>query len=682
MKLVQSLILLIILLLTHDILKGNQLFTPQDLLGTKRCREVAINPTGNWIAYTVQIPRTAVDESGEAYNELYVIKTKGNENKPLRAGKVKVSKPRWHPDGKKIAYLARGKSTKRNQIWLISVSDTTPSQLTDSPTSVTEFQWHPAGDKIIYIAETPESQKEKLLKEKGYGFVFYEENLKHKNLYMLDMATKNVNRLTDDITVWDFIINNSGTHLAFTGSPQNLIDHRYMFRKIYRLALQSGKYKQVSANEGKIGNYMFSPDGSQIVYAAALERKDHQVSQVFVIDAEGGQAINLTEPDFRGHVTWVAWKDNETILYRSGEGVWSTYRLVSNQGVRHDIMLNSQSEGIVFEKQDFTSDFEHFALIGSSPKIPGDIYYWQPGKEPKRLTMVNSWLEDRRLGRQEVIHYVARDGWQIEGILIYPVDYTENKKYPLIVYVHGGPEHHKYNGWLTRYSEPGQVMSANGYFVFYPNYRASTGYGTQFALAGYGDPAGKEFDDIADGIDYLIKQGMVDKEKVGLAGGSYGGYASAWFATYYTQYVRAVCMFVGISNRISSRGTTDIPYEELYVHSGKKLEDMWDFMLERSPIYWAHQSKTAVLIYGGTGDTRVDSQQSVEFYRRLKMNNHPAVRLVQYPGEKHGNRRQPGQIDVLFRQINWLDWYVKDLKPIDGPMPPIDLSEFYGLEFE
>jgi dipeptidyl aminopeptidase/acylaminoacyl peptidase len=107
---------------------------------------------------------------------------------------------------------------------------------------------------------------------------------------------------------------------------------------------------------------------------------------------------------------------------------------------------------------------------------------------------------------------------------------------------------------------------------------------------------------------------------------------------------------------------------------------MWDLSLKRSPIYWAHQSKTAVLIYGGAADTRVHPAQSLELYYRLKMNNHPAVRLVQYPGEGHGNAKQPGRIDVLYRQIQWLDWYVYDQNPLDGPMPPLDISENYGLD--
>jgi dipeptidyl aminopeptidase/acylaminoacyl peptidase len=235
------------------------------------------------------------------------------------------------------------------------------------------------------------------------------------------------------------------------------------------------------------------------------------------------------------------------------------------------------------------------------------------------------------------------------------------------------------NGWVTYFWDLGQIMAGKGYLVFYPNYRSSTGYGVDRALQGYEDLAGKEFDDIADGIGYLIEKGLADPDRVGLGGISYGGYAGAWFSSYYTRLVKAVAMGVGITDLISRRGTLDIPYEELYVHSGKLLEEMWEESLKRSPIYYARQSRTAVFIYGGEEDTRVHPSQSLEYYRRLKMNHHPAVRLVQYPGEGHVSRRQPARIDTLYRTLDWFDWYVRDGKPIDGPMPPLDISDKYGL---
>jgi len=223
-------------------------------------------------------------------------------------------------------------------------------------------------------------------------------------------------------------------------------------------------------------------------------------------------------------------------------------------------------------------------------------------------------------------------------------------------------------------------MNNEGYVVFQPNYRASTGYGLAHTARHLGDAAGVEFDNVADGITHLIDSGLVDSERVGLSGGSYGGYASAWFATYYTDMVRAVVMSHGISSLISKRGTTDIPYEELFVHSGKLLDDMWELSLERSPIYYAHQSRTATLILVGKKDTRVSPQQGMQLYRRMKMNEHPAVRLLRYPGEGHGLKKMPARRDQLYRTIRWYNWYVRDLKPLDGEMPDWDIGDLFPIE--
>jgi len=663
-------------------LSAQDVFKPEDVFKLKSCTGAKISPDGKWIAYTVRVQRDIHEDAGRAYNELYLVSTTTGETKPFICGKVNVSSPKWSPDGSKIAFLTKRGEKAQTQIWTISTSGGEAQQLSHSKTGILTYRWHPTENKIAYIATNPKSEHEKELEKKGYGFIFYEENIKHRNLYLLDLQTSDIEQLTKDKTVWDFEFSPDGKKIATSISQKNLIDHRYMFRKIHILNPENNSTTQLTDNQGKLGNYVFSPDGSKIVYAAALNREDHQISQAYVIDVASGKALNLTIPDFRGHINWVGWKDANTIMYRAGEGVWPTLSTVSVDGGEREIILNGKETKIVFGVPDGSNKGDMFALTGSSPSFPSDVFVWKQGGELKRLTTLNPWLEDKSLGDQSVIKYKARDNVDVEGLLIRPVGYESGKKYPLIVYVHGGPEYHYYNSWVTRYSTPGQVMSGKRYFVFLPNYRASTGYGVKFAMEGYGDPAGKEFDDIADGIDHLVKEGMVDKDRVGLAGGSYGGYASGWFATYYTKYVKAVCMFVGISDLISKQGTTDIAYEDMYVHMGKSLEEMWDLSLKRSPIYWAHQSKTAVLIYGGAADTRVHPSQSMELYRRLKVNDHPAVRLVQYPGEGHGNSKQPGQIDVLHRQIQWLDWYVRDKKPLDGEMPALDISESYGVDLE
>ncbi|MFQ5583946.1 MAG: prolyl oligopeptidase family serine peptidase [Calditrichia bacterium] len=676
--------LFILIFLTTSILFANEVFTPQDLLSMRYVTSAKISPDGAWIAYTVRVPRKADDKPGGSYSELYVVSTTTGEIRPFITGKVSIRSIAWRPDGSGISFLTRRGDDNKTQVWWIPLDGGEARQLTRSKSGVISYAWHPSGKQMIYTATRPETAREKALKEKGYGFIYYEEDLKHRNLYQIELGGDDTpgeaEQLTEGVTVWTMTYSPDGNTIAATISPRNLIDHRYAFRKIYLLDVATRQLNLLVDPQAKLGNMQINPDGKYLTYSAALNRKDNQVSQVYVIPTSGGDPKNLTIPDFRGHVNWAAWKDNNTILYHSGEGTATTLSTVSLKGGKRKIILNSRDTGVIFNPPSFTRGFKHFALVCQSPEFPGELYSWQPGKQPNRLTASNDWLAEKKLGKQVVVKYNARDGLEIEGLLIYPAGYQSGQTYPLVVIVHGGPESHYSNGWVTRYSTPGQVLAGKGYVVFYPNYRASTGYGVEFAMQGYCDPAGKEFDDIADGIDYLIAEGIADKERVGLGGGSYGGFASAWFATYYTKYVKAVCMFVGISDIISKRSTTDIPYEEMFVHSGKMLEEMWDISLKRSPVYYAHQSKTATLIYGGAADTRVHPSQSLELYRRMKMNNHPAVRLVQYPGEGHGNRKQPGRIDVLYRILDWYDWYVKDAKPLDGPMPPLDISDKYGLE--
>ncbi|MFQ5652130.1 MAG: prolyl oligopeptidase family serine peptidase [bacterium] len=657
-------------------------YTAEDLLRTKAVSSVRISPDGKWIAFTVLVPRKSDEKPGSFYSNLFLISPTSGEIRPFIIGKERVTSVRWSPDGTKLAFLMRRGKNARTQVWTISARGGEAKQATESVTGVLGYRWHPSGDKIAYTAVTPKTKREQALEEKGYGFIFFEENLKPRNLHLVDLVNGNSEQLTQNITVWDFEFSADGKAIAASVTEKNLIDHRYAFRKIHLLDMASKKLTPLTDNPGKLGNFAFGPDGSRIAYAAALTQRDNAVSQALVVTIKSGEVRNLTEPSFRGHVNWVGWKDNSTVVYRANEGVnttLSTARLTGN-GVKRRVILNTGEVGFVFNPPSYTKDFKHMALVGQSPEHPREVFYWKPGTPPKRLTTSNPWLAERKLGKQEAVQYKARDEVEIEGLLIYPVNYEQGQSYPLTVIVHGGPESNFTNRWITRYSEPGQVLAGRGYAVFYPNYRSSTGYGVEYAATGYNDAAGVEFDDIADGIEYLVGEGIADKDRIGLGGGSYGGFASAWFATYYTKYVKAVCMFVGISDLVSKRGTTDIPYEELFVHSGKKLEEMWEKSLKRSPIHYAHQSRTAVLIFGGTADTRVHPSQSLELFRRLEMNDHPAVRLVRYPGEPHGNRKQPGRTDVVYRVLDWYDWYVKDARPLDGPMPPLDISDRYGLD--
>lgn len=227
------------------------------------------------------------------------------------------------------------------------------------------------------------------------------------------------------------------------------------------------------------------------------------------------------------------------------------------------------------------------------------------------------------------------------------------------------------NGWLTRYSYAGQLGAARGFAVFYPNYRGSTGRGVAFSKLGQADYAGGEFNDLVDAVNHLVDVGLVDRAKVGVTGGSYGGFATAWCSTALTEHFAAGVMFVGISDHVSKFGTTDIPNEMYSVHSRTWPWDNWEFFRERSPITYTPQARTPILIMHGKNDTRVHPSQSMELYRYLKTLGQVPVRLVLYPGEGHGNRRAASRLDYQLRMLQWFEHYL--LGPGGAP-PPYELE--------
>ena len=223
---------------------------------------------------------------------------------------------------------------------------------------------------------------------------------------------------------------------------------------------------------------------------------------------------------------------------------------------RQDYQVLHEGNNPVFQSMAFSSDGTRAVLVGDSPSHPRELFTWTVGQgAPQRITDSNPWLQEVALAKQEVVPYYSDDDTLIEGMLISPLQRDEEQRVPLIVVAHGGPESHYRNGWLTAYSMPGQVAAGRGFAVFYPNYRGSTGRGVEFTKMHQGDAGGREFDDVLAGVDHLINAGLVDHERVGITGGSYGGFFTAWGATRHSERFAAGVMFVGISDQLSKSGT-------------------------------------------------------------------------------------------------------------------------------
>jgi dipeptidyl aminopeptidase/acylaminoacyl peptidase len=279
-------------------------------------------------------------------------------------------------------------------------------------------------------------------------------------------------------------------------------------------------------------------------------------------------------------------------------------------------------------------------------------------KSIKRLTNSNPVLNDISLSRQETISWRAKDGLLIQGVLTYPLKYKKGKRYPLVLQIHGGPEGTSLDGWNTRPTYPVQLLAANGFVVLEPNYRGSGGRGVAFSKADHDDLGGLEFNDVLDGIDYLVSEGLVDNNKVGTGGWSYGGYFSALAATQYSDRFKASMVGAGLTNMISFMGTTDIPYEMSVVHWNQWWFDNMELHWERSPLSHINNAKTPTLIIHGLKDERVHPEQGMELWQALRIKE-VDTEFVLYPREPHGLLERAHKLDYMHRLVNWYKEYLK-----------------------
>ena len=652
--------------------------TVYDVARIRAVTSVKLSPDRKWIAYTLSVPRRPMkDDDGSAWIELHVVDVDGN-SRPFVTGEVNVSAINWTPDGKGLSFLAKRQKDDHVSLYVIPIDGGEARSVIRHSTAIAEYSWKPDGEYVAFLATEPEDEDKEKLKKKGFRAEIYEEDLRNVKIWITSPDPSNETEptvLPIDGSATELHWSPDGEHLLAAIAPSPLIDHHYMYRRLSVIDAQSGAVLARIDNPGKLGPARWSPDGNYIAFCSAQDVHDPSAGRLMVASADNGE-FNEILKDYQPNISSIEWKDENTILFYENDGCGTALSSVSKDGSNLESMTSPG--GPIFSGFSIHHDDSHIAFAASSPEHPSEVFLLKQGSNlVNRLTNHNEWLDEKRLAKQEVVRYQARDGETIEGVLIRPLDEDASQRYPLILTVHGGPESQIPNGWLTRYSYPGQVGAARGFAVFYPNYRGSTGRGVAFAKAHQGDYAGKEFNDLIDGVDHLIASGLVDKDKVGVTGGSYGGFASAWCATYHTKRFAAAVMFVGISDLISKFGTTDIPDEMNLVHARKQPWEDWQFFLKRSPIYYADQAQTPILILHGKDDPRVHPSQSLELYRNLKVLGKTPVRFIYYPGEGHGNKKAAAQLDYSMRMFRWMEHYL--MGPAGDP-PSNELD--YGIDEE
>jgi dipeptidyl aminopeptidase/acylaminoacyl peptidase len=653
----------ILILLSQLFIVHAQVFTSYDLFKIKSVSETAVSPDGNIIAYSVIIPRPFTDDPGTDYKHLYFFDRRNNTSKELITGNVSISALSWVPDSKSILFIAKFNEDKVSQVYKIGLQDGVPEKLTSAIKKIERYELNPEGNKLAFVSSEEKSSDEKNFEEKGFDAEIYEEELLNLNLFVQDINSGEIKKLTSGVTVYDFQWSPDGQKIAAVIAEKNLVDYSYMFKRIYLIDPSDGTLTKIVENPGKLSDIAWSPDSKHLAFVAGVDINDPVGGSLFVTELPVKKSFNELRnysKDFSGSVEFIAWKDNNTILFSAEEGVDITLSEFKLDAKNRSILI--EPGNAVFNNFSFNNGV--ISLAGSTPEHPNELLtYLLETDKLKKETELNSWIDNISLAKQEKIVYAARDGLQIEGLLVYPLNFKKGIKYPLIVYIHGGPESAVNNGWVTAYNIWGQVAAAKDFFVFMPNYRSSSGRGVEFSKMDFGDPVNAEFNDVLDGIDYLVMKGYVDSSKVGIGGGSYGGYFSAWAATKETEHFAASVVFVGVTDIISKRYTSDIPYELYNVHWGIWSHENFDLMLDRSPVKYASQSKTPTLILHGKEDTRVHPSQSLELYRALKTHGKAPVRLILYPGQGHGNSKNTSKLDFNLRTMEWFEYYLKSDNP-------------------
>jgi len=635
--------------------------TPMDVAMIKSVGSAVMSEDGNKIAYTVADPADPTKENSQASAKLWLYDIKNASSSPfVTTGSVR--NVAFRPKSNTITFLSKRTGDAGSCLYAIPVTGGEALKIHEHVTSISSYEWSSDGSKLVYLADEKKEQKSAL----PYTPIVFEENLTLTRAFIATPGAQATEITAVAGQCFAAHWSPDGKSIAITAAPTALVDDSYMKQVINIVDAGTLQVKSSVSHQAKLGEIVWNPDSKSIAFISGADIHDPAAECLFVADITNANPKNLL-PDFKGKIEKIDWVDDKTIRFIASEGVYCSVATIGSNGKG---MKKSIDKGNVIFTNFSAASNGTLAMVGSGATYPAELFLYD-GNTTKKLTDNNPWLGDKLMGSQDVVTFKVKDGLELEGILILPVDYKKGTKYPMITVVHGGPESHYSNGWLTSYSSPGHQAAAQGYAVFYPNYRGSTGRGVSFSKSSQGDPAGKEFDDIIEGIDFLIEKGIVDKSRVGVTGGSYGGYATAWMSTKYTDRFAAGVMFVGISNNLSKWGTSDIPEEMFYVHELNHIYDDYDFYLKRSPIYYAGQAKTPLLIAAGAGDTRVDPGQSKELYRHIKTRTQTPVRLVLYPGEGHGNRNATARFDYNIRLMQWFNTY---LMKSDGAIPAAEIQ--------
>ena len=642
-------------------------FTPQDLARLVDLTEPAFSPDGHAIVYTATSANLADDKS---QSDLWRVDFDGSHRVRLtNTPKFDESRPQWSPDGKSIAFLSdRGGEEADTQVWLMPANGGEARRLTKFGESISDFAWSPDGKRIAFIGRDPErpfgAKKPKQpppivteryqFREDGTGYLDSRRN----HVYVFDIATGKTDLLTpgahdEQLLTWS----PDGKLLAYV-TKRGVDPDRHLNYDIYVVEPKAGaKERQLTTFTGSdLDPYWetrptFSPDSTQIAYMRSGEDKwiYYTPWQLAIVDVATGK--ERIPADIDRCFTKPRWAPDGKSVYALVEQNLVT--LLSRIDLA-DGKVTPLTGGPRFDYDLDVSRDGRIVVLGGDDLHPYRISAVEP-EGLRTLADHNEFLAHRQLAPAEVFHY-TRDGVDLEGLVVKPLDYVEGRRYPTIVRLHGGPVYQ----YSREFMPDWQVYAANGFVVVALNPRGGSGRGFDFAKAIYADWGNVDAKDVLAGVDHVVQMGIADPDRLGIGGWSYGAILTNAVIASDTRFKAAVSG-AGASNMYGMFGH-DQYVREYTLELGTPWANREAYDRASFPFLHADRITTPTMFQCGEADANVPCLGAEQMYQALRARNVPTV-LVVYPGESHGLTVPSYLEDRMMRNLAWYTRYLKGTEP-------------------
>lgn len=663
--------------------------TADDLYAFRLVNEADISPDGEHVVYTVQ----RIDEGSEKkYANLWIVPAAGGEPYQFTVGDHVDSMPRWSPDGMQIAFLSNRVNEKQSQLFIISFEGGEARQLTELKGQFGSIVWSPDGEKVLCqfrkkdeeaIEREQDEAKEKLgvvsrhvtrpfYKLDGEGYLPDER----WHLWVVNVKSGQAKQITEG-DVYDEKEPNwspDGKEIVFLSNHAEQPDLEPELVDIFILPAEGGEARKIETPPGPKQMPVYSPDGDWIAYLGKESTGQWwRNTCLWVVPADGrGKAKNLTEPfdlelssstinDLPGGLPMSppVWSRDGTRLYfQTSEHGTGKIRSTSVHEPEENPQVVLGGKGIAGS---FSLDDEEtrLAYLYADMMHPADVWVKDlKGEEPNQLTAVNEGLlAELDLGTVEEWWVASEDGTEVQGWVLKPPGFDASQTYPSILEIHGGPR--TQYGYLFMHEF--FTLAAQGYVVYFSNPRGSRGYGEEYAKAIWNDWGTVDYADLMAWADFMAEKDYIDPSRMGVTGGSYGGYMTVWIIGHTDRFKAAVTQRC-VSNWISMYGSSDMNWAFQREFGDEPPWENFENYWRLSPIKYIGNADTPTLVIHSENDLRCPIEQGEQVFVSLKRLG-VDTEMVRFPEEPHGLSRG-GRTDRRVKRLEhiqrWFDRYLKE----------------------